>query len=145
MYIKNCLLSCMLCWLVFGVSSGAFAQKDENVPAGSTGKKLTLTEAGLCEDLKGNKPINRSVVFSKNLEKIYCFTSFDPVPEEMPIFHKWFQRDVLKATAKLVLKPPRWTTFSSMRPKDRDQGPWRVEITDQKGRLLKILRFSVTD
>jgi Protein of unknown function (DUF2914) len=145
MHPKNFLLSCMLGWLVFGVSLTALAQNIENVPADSNVKKLTLTEGALCEEVKGNKAINRAVVFSINLGTIYCFTSFDPVPEEVSIFHKWYQRDRLKATAKLMLKPPKWTTFSSWRMRNHDAGPWRVEITDEKGNILKILRFSVTD
>ncbi len=145
MRLKSFFLSCILCWLVLVVSSGAFAQESESAPAGSSGKKLALTEGVVCEVIKGNKAVNRAVVFSRNLGKIYCFTSFDPVPEEMPIFHKWYQRDRLKATAKLTLKPPRWTTFSSWSMKGRDQGPWRVEITDQEGDLFKTVRFSVTE
>jgi hypothetical protein len=145
MRLNNFVLSCLLCWLVLGVSPGALAQKDENAPAGSTEKELTIKEAAICEEIKEETTINCGVVFSRNLGKIYCFTLFDPVPEEMPILHKWFQRDRLMATIKLILKPPRWKTFSRMSIKGREQGPWRVEITDPKGHVLKILRFSVTD
>lgn len=142
---KYFFLSCMFCWLVIGFSSGAVAQSEENIPAVSEGKKLTLTEGVFCEEIKGNKAVNRAVVFSKDVGTIYCFTSFDPVPKEVDIFHKWYERDRLTATAKLTLKPPKWTTYSSWHMKGDDEGPWRVEITDQKGNLLKILRFSVTD
>jgi hypothetical protein len=45
----------------------------------------------------------------------------------------------------LTLKPPRWSTFSSIQLREADKGPWRVEIVDEKDRLHKTLRFSITD
>jgi hypothetical protein len=46
---------------------------------------------------------------------------------------------------KLSLKTPRWSTFSRMRLRNGEKGPWRVEITDEEGNILGVLRFSVTD
>ena len=145
MHLRNVLLSCLLLCLLLFVPGGTFAQEAEKKPAVSNGKAAVLSEGVLCEEIKGNKAINRAVVFSKDLGKIYCLTTFDPVHEETVIFHRWYQRDRLKATAKLTLKPPRWMTYSSWQMKGRDQGPWRVEIKDLKGNLYKTLRFSVTE
>jgi len=99
----------------------------------------------MCEEIKEYTPYNSAVVFSIKIGKVSCFTSFDPVPEKTFIYHKWYHRDKPSTKKKMTLNPPRWSTYSSILLRETDKGPWRVEISDQKGNLLRILRFSITD
>ena len=143
---RKCPLLLLVVFCLFGLMSGVMAAQETAVPpAEEKGKELTLVEADVCEKMEGTTPVNRAVVFSASLDKIYCFTSFDPVPREMDIYHEWYRKDKLRAKKKLTLKPPRWSTFSSMRIRKSDVGPWRVDITDDSGRIFKTLRFSVTE
>ncbi len=107
--------------------------------------RLELTKAVMCERIEDYAPVNMSVVFSVTAGKISCFTTFDSVSEEMQIEHRWFYKDKLTTKKGLFLKPPRWSTYSSIQLRDADKGPWRVEIADNSNRLLGTLRFSVTD
>lgn len=114
--------------------------------AGDTGAgNLVLGQAVMCEDLQGQTPHNTTTVFSIERRKAICFTSFDAVPTNMVIYHHWFHRDRPSAKIKLTLKPPRWSTYSSIQLRVEDLGPWRVEITDAQGRIFQILRFSITE
>ena len=107
--------------------------------------KLTLDEAFTCEEIKDSAPVNKTVVFSIVLRKAICYTSFSSVPDNVVIYHNWYNRDKMVARVRLRLKPPRWSTFSSIPLKEKDKGPWRVEILDPAEKLLRVLRFSVTD
>jgi hypothetical protein len=122
-----------------------FPQETENPALPSAPKKLTLVKAVMCEEIDGLTPKNPAIVFSIALGRVSCFTSFDPVPTDGYVCHSWFFRDRLSTKIKLSLQPPRWSTFSSIQLREADQGPWRVEITDQEGQLLRQLRFSITD
>jgi hypothetical protein len=106
---------------------------------------IVLVQAQMCEDIKGQSPQNVTTVFSIERRKAICFTSFDPVPAKTVIYHHWFHRDRSSARIKLSLKPPRWSTYSSIQFRAQDIGPWRVEITDADGRVFHILRFSITE
>ena len=123
----------------------ALSQETENASPPSTPKTLTSVEATMCEKVDGLSPVNPAIVFSISLGRVSCFTSFDPVPEDTYVFHTWFFKDKLSTRIKLSLQPPRWSTFSSIQLREADQGPWRVEITDREGNLLRQLRFSITD
>jgi len=111
----------------------------------ANGAQLKLFQALMCEEIFTNAPRNPTIVFSVTQKKAVCYTSFDQVPQKAFIYHNWFHRDVPSAKIRLTLKPPRWSTFSSIQLRKTDIGPWRVEITDQKGSVLGVLRFSVTD
>ena len=134
------IVSSMMLPLAWGDSS----QVPKKVSAKSS-NLLTLVHATMCEGLKELEPINKAIVFSINIEKISCFTSFDPVPNEAFIYHKWFHRNKISTRIKLALHPPRWSTVSSIQFREEDKGPWRVEIWNEAGTLIKVLRFSIVD
>ena len=104
-----------------------------------------LTQAIMCEAIDGFKPRNPAVVFSIDLGKIFCFTAFEHITEATHIYHKWFQNDHLISRNRLILKPPQWSTISSMQLRTADRGPWYVEITDKEDVLLQRLRFSISE
>lgn len=107
--------------------------------------RLTLKKAVLCEGLKELAPVNETILFSVALGGITCFTAFDPVPKKTVVFHTWFKRDQSKKKIKLTIKPPKWSSFSKIRIRNMDVGPWRVDIADSEGKIFKTLRFSVTE
>jgi hypothetical protein len=107
--------------------------------------QLKLFEAVMCEEIYADTPRNPTSVFSAGKEKAVSFSVFDPVPQNTVIYHNWYHRDVPSARIRLKLKPPRWSTYSSIQLRKTDIGPWRVEITDDKGKVFGVLRFSVTD
>jgi Protein of unknown function (DUF2914) len=107
--------------------------------------RIALTRAVMCESIKGYGPHNTAVVFSIDTGKISCYTSFDQIGVTTAALHKWYRRDELITTKRLTLKPPSWSTYSSIQLREADKGPWRVEIWDDYHHLLGTLRFSVTD
>ena len=106
---------------------------------------LVLVKALMYEDIQEQVPQNPTTVFSIERRKVICYTSFDPVPNKTTIYHHWFHRDWPSAKIKLTLKPPRWSTYSSIQLRAEDLGPWRVEVTDSQGQVFQVLRFSITE
>ena len=104
-----------------------------------------LVKAVMCEAIERYAPVNEAVVFSIDLGKLSCFTTFDPVPEQTIIYHKWYHRGVLISSQRLTINPPSWSSFTSMPLRATDKGPWQVEITDADGKIYRTLRFSITD
>ena len=134
----------MLCVDLFS-SHWSFSQNIQNSKSSAVQNKLTLDRVVMCEEIKDLTPQNPAVVFSIKIGKVSCFTSFDPVPEKTFIYHKWFHRDDPSTKKRLTLQPPRWGTYSSIHLRETDNSPTRVEMSDQEGNLLRILRFSITD
>jgi hypothetical protein len=129
---------------VFWPPTGS-AQQDETLTPGESPQTLNLSQAVMCEDIFANAPRNQTVVFSVAREKAVCFTDFDKVSAQTFVYHNWFYKDIPSARIRLALQPPRWSTFSSIQIRKTDIGPWRVEVTDENGQVLHVLRFSITD
>lgn len=143
--VRKCCLALAVWLLPFSWAWAAQAQAPPRAGANSSASKLVLVQALVCEDVKEGIPSNPAIAFSISVGKIYCFTLFDQVAEDTVVYHHWFFRDKPSARIRLSVKHPRWSTFSSIQLRESDKGPWRVEIIDAGGRLLKTLRFSVTD
>jgi hypothetical protein len=133
--------------LAFSILLGAkgFCQQAPSASSGPSAETLTLVQAAMCASLKEGNPCNPGVVFSVTEGRVSCFSSFDPVPRKTFIYHSWFYKGVLMTRQRLTLNPPRWSTYSTIQLREADKGPWWVEIGDQDGRILEILRFSITD
>jgi hypothetical protein len=106
---------------------------------------MALVRAVMCEYIKEYEPQNAAAVFGINVGKVSCFTSFGRIKTNTAALHKWYRRDELITAKRLTLKPPGWSTYSSIQLREADKGPWRVEIWDDRNQLLQTLRFSVTD
>jgi hypothetical protein len=135
----------LFCGVFVFLPLAASTQEDETLTPDKSPQTLNLFQAVMCEDIFTNAPRNQTVVFSVAREKAVCFTSFDQVSEKTFIYHNWFYKDIPSARIRLALQPPRWSTFSSIQIRKTDIGPWRVEVTDENGQVLRVLRFSITD
>lgn len=142
-YLKSAVILLLLLGLSFTLHAGQSAKTEatESTP----NAELILGSATVSETVKNQIPYNSAIAFSISLDKLYCFTDFVSVPEKTIIYHNWYRRDKKRAGVKLLLKPARWATFSHLKFRKDDKGPWRVEVTDQQGNILRILQFSIID
>ena len=145
MYRRTLFALLAVAMLFWALPLSAQSPSETAADADATGGTLTLVQAVMCEDILDQLPQNSTTVFSIERRKAICFTEFDPVPQKTVIYHHWFHRDRSSAKIKLSLKPPRWSTYSTIQFREEDIGPWKVEITDAEGRILQVLRFSITE
>ena len=120
---KRWIVVFMTLWIGSLVPGGLMAQENANRVTTLVGIGLSLGEVVMCEGIKDYAPVNRAIVFSLEIGKIYCFTSFDHVPQETMIYHNWYRNDRLITTKRLSLQPPQWSTFSSIQLREADKGP----------------------
>ncbi len=142
-YVKIILL--LVCTAFFSVSPiQAQTEMEGSQPTKPAEPGLKLVRAMMCEGIQEYQPVHPAVVFSISIGEVYCFTAFSPVPEQTVIDYKWYRRDDLVTTRRVVLYPPKWSAYSSIHLRAADIGPWRVEIVGPDEKILEVLRFSVT-
>ncbi len=147
---KKFLLLILAALAVVVVITNVSAQVAEHVntqaaEATEPSQRPKLGHATMCERVDNLNPTRPGIVFSVSNGQVCCYSSFDPVPQPALIYHRWFHRDELSTQTRLRVYPPKWATYSVIQLRETDKGPWRVEITDQNGRVFKVLRFSIAD
>ena len=98
----------------------------------------------MCESIQNSLPVDQTIVFDVSKGSAYCWSDFDPVTEEGVIYHRWYRKGELISTHEQAVHPPRWAVQSILRLRQADVGPWRLDITNENGDILKTLRFSIT-
>ncbi len=126
-------------WLLAAVSSGGAPASGEEM------NRPVLDRAVMCEGVRDLAPLHPAIVFSIDSRRVSCFSTFRDVREKTHIFHCWYHRDKLSTKIKLYLKPPKWSTFSTIQLRETDKGPWRLEIKSADGTVLRVLQFSIAD
>ena len=111
----------------------------------NTAASPILKRSVMCEGLQDGLPVDQTIVFDVSKRSAYCWSDFDPVMEEGIIYHKWYRNGELVYDQPLAVRPPRWATYSNLRLRQADVGPWRLDITNESGEVLKTLRFSITE
>lgn len=106
---------------------------------------VRLTQIATCDQLQDGQPLDVAVIFSTAAGRVLCYNRFENIPARTEIIHNWYHRDALSSRVRLMLNPPTWSTYSHIQLRPQDLGPWRVEVTDARGRLLGLVRFSVTE
>jgi hypothetical protein len=142
---KSCTFLLALLFVEILFSPQAICQSETRSSPTAKPEELTLVKAAMCEGMQGQDTRNEAVVFPISIGKVFCFTSFDPVPKETFVYHNWYRKDRFSTRIRLAVKPPRWSTFSSVHLREADKGPWRVEITGHEGQTFQIIRFSIAD
>jgi len=133
----------MVIFLIFG---GLTYGEQKNAPTFvKSSSNLTIVRSQMCESVNNHEPVNPTVALSVDKEKAFCFTVIENIEKSSYVYHNWIRQDKTVTRVKLLIKPPRWSTFSSIALRDIDKGPWRVEVTDMEGNTIKTLRFSVVD
>lgn len=132
------LLFAMLASFSMPVTAEQEAPPEESAPP-------NLKSAVMCEGLKDGLPVDQTIIFGVSKSSAYCWSDFDPVTADGVIYHLWYRNGELISSLKLAVHPPRWAVYSSLRLRQADVGPWRVDITSESGVVLKTLRFSITE
>lgn len=114
----------------------------ENIENSDT---IVIDQAVMCEGVKDGLPVNQTLVFDVSKGTAYCWSNFDPVISDGVIFHEWYRKGELISRKKLAVHKPKWATYSSLRLREADIGPWQLKIVDDGGNILKTLRFSITE
>lgn len=117
---------------------------EQGTPPDETASPV-LRKSVICEGLRDGLPVDQTIVFDVSKGSAYCWSDFDPVTEDGVIYHKWYRNGELISTLKLAVHPPRWAVYSHLRLRQADVGPWRLDITNENGDILKTHRFSITE
>ena len=124
-------------------NSAVKAQGTTDNPANS--EKIEIAQAVMCEEVRDGLPVNQTLVFEVSKGTAYCWSNFDPVISDGVISHEWYRKGELISRKKLAVHKPKWATYSSLRLREADIGPWQLKIVDGDGNILKTLRFSITE
>jgi len=127
------LLSILICVLL--IPSFAVAQEPSSAAAGPKVEKAVAAAA-----VEDREPVGENTEFDASVGKVYCWTKILAETTPTTIKHVWYADDEQVFEITLDIKYPSTRTWSV---KTIRAGSWRVEITDDAGKVLSAVGFTV--
>jgi DUF2914 family protein/tetratricopeptide repeat protein len=112
----------------------------------TTASGLTLTDARLCRTLSPREQWECTPLGDPATPGPMVFYTRIVAPRPTMVEHRWYFGDRLQQSVSLDIQPNSsgYRTFSRRTSNARLAGPWRVELRNQDGELLREERFTVS-
>ena len=104
---------------------------------------LYVKSAVLAKNVVEREPISIVQSYELSDDEAWCFTRIHNTKGLLNIHFKWYHEDGLYTQMKTKIgESESWRTYSNVELKE---GSWRVEIVGPEGKVLKEIRFNVSD
>ena len=103
---------------------------------------VEVADAVMCLDVRDRQPVIPGDSFSADVGKVWCWSKIKD-GEDTTISHIYYHDGEEKAVVKLGIHSPLFRTYSSKRILPSWTGPWRVDIVDADGAVMKSLDFTI--
>ena len=103
---------------------------------------IILQTAVICLDVDDNLPLLSKKTFSKNVDFLYCYTSFSNVQKKQKVEHRWIGEGDLDRRI-LNLNEGSSAVWSQKDFFSNKSSDWRVQIVDQNDRIIKEINFEL--
>jgi len=117
--------------------------KASNLDPSVSKEGITVLEAVSCKSIEDKAPVSENTKFPADVGRVHVFTKVKVDAQETSIKHIWHYQDKEVATVTLPVGAPQWRTYSSKQIDATYKGDWRVDITTEKGDILKSITFQI--
>jgi Protein of unknown function (DUF2914) len=126
--------------IVLNLAVFAPAAFSQETPAAAP---LEVTEAAVATGIESLTPQGAAETFPSSVGMLVAYCRITGAAGEAAVKHLWFYGDRLMSEIRLPVKSPNWRTYSSKTILPGWTGAWRVDITDEDGKVLKTLSFTI--
>lgn len=103
--------------------------------------EMSVARATICTSVAEREPVGAGASFT-DVERLYFFTEIVDGGENAAIQHVWYYKDEPYLEVDLTVNGPRWRTWSHKNITGM-KGPWRAEVVNSKGEVLRAVSFTI--
>ena len=105
---------------------------------------LTVKDIKICKSINNRTPIGSDVVFSNNIDSLYCFTRIQNPGRKREVKHIWYYDNQMMTQIRYNVKKSNiyrsWTKKTIL---SNQIGRWRVDIQDNNGTVIGSKEFEI--
>lgn len=95
-----------------------------------------VTAAGV----QDKEPVGEAKTFAEDTERVFTWTRIAAMHPPVMVMHNYYFGGKMVAQVELEIKGPSYRVWSS---KSVQPGEWKVEVTDEAGKVLATAMFTV--
>ena len=107
---------------------------------------LTVKDIKICKSIYKRTPVGSDVVFTNNIDSLYCYTRIQNPGSKREVKHIWYYGDQMMTQVRYNVKKSNiyrsWTKKTIL---PSQIGKWRVDIQDNNGTVIGSKKFEIRD
>ena len=106
---------------------------------------LKLNEIMICRGVYKRNPIKPGFNFTNNVDSLFCYTKISNKGAKQEIKHLWYYEEKLITSVSYNIKTSyNYRSWSKKTILPSQIGQWRVDIVDNKERILGTRKFQIS-
>ena len=105
---------------------------------------LTVKDIKICKSIYKRTPVGSDVVFTNNVDSLYCYTRIQNPGPKREVKHIWYYDDQMMTQVRYNVKKSNiyrsWTKKTIL---SSQIGNWRVDIQDNNGTVIGSKKFEI--
>ena len=105
---------------------------------------LTVKDIKICKSIYKRTPVGSDVVFTNNVDSLYCYTRIQNPGPKREVKHIWYFDDQMMTQVRYNVKKSNiyrsWTKKTIL---SNQIGNWRVDIQDNNGTVIGSKKFEI--
>ena len=105
---------------------------------------LIVQDIKICKSINKRNPVGSDVVFTNNVDSLYCFTRIQNPGQKSEVKHIWYYDNQMMTQVRYNVKKS--NTYRSWTKKtilSNQIGKWRVDIQDDNGTIIGSKNFEI--
>ena len=105
---------------------------------------LTVQDIKICKSIYKRTPVGSDVVFTNNIDSLYCYTKIQNPGPKREVKHIWYYDNQMMTQVRYNVKKSNiyrsWTKKTIL---PNQIGRWRVDIQDNNGTVIGSKKFEI--
>ena len=105
---------------------------------------LKIKDIKICKSIYKRTPVGADVVFTNNVDSLYCYTRIQNTGEKKEVKHVWYYEDQIMTQVRYNVKKSNiyrsWTKKTIL---SHQVGRWRVDVQDPDGTIIGSKKFEI--
>ena len=105
---------------------------------------LMIKDIKICKSIYKRTPVGADVVFTNNVDSLYCYTRIQNTGAKKEVKHVWYFEDQIMTQVRYNVKKSNiyrsWTKKTIL---SHQVGRWRVDVQDPNGTIIGSKKFKI--
>ena len=105
---------------------------------------LKIKDIKICKSIYKRTPVGADVVFTNNVDSLYCYTRIQNTGKKKEVKHVWYYEDQIMTQVRYNVKKSNiyrsWTKKTIL---SQQVGRWRVDVQDPDGTIIGSKKFEI--
>ena len=105
---------------------------------------LKIKDMKICKSIYKRTPVGADVVFTNNVDSLYCYTRIQNTGAKKEVKHVWYFEDQIMTQVRYnVRKSNIYRSWTKKTILSHQVGRWRVDVLDPNGTIIGSKKFKI--